>query len=135
MVLPNKARVYRRRRPIELEGKNRKSDRLPQGGSRAKGSRVGDDLVDAFEEMARHLRGEIELEAHNLPGGAMTPAQIKAIRSKVASSTKEFERIFGIPARTMESYEQGRRSLDGAMRALLRIIDREPNAARRALAP
>ena len=100
----------------------------------AKGSRVGDDLVAAFEEMAAHLRGEIELEAHEVPGGAMTPARIKAIRAKVASSTKEFERLFGIPARTMESYEQGRRNPDGAMRALLRIIDREPAAARRALA-
>jgi putative transcriptional regulator len=99
-----------------------------------KGSRVGDDLVEAFEEMAAHLRGEIELEAHEVPGGAMTPARIKAIRAKVASSTKEFERLFGIPARTMESYEQGRRKPDGAMRALLRIIDREPAAARRALA-
>ena len=135
MVLPNKARVNHHRRPIELARKSRKNDRLPQGGSSAKGSRVGDDLVAAFEEMAQHLRGEIELEAHDLPSDAMTPAQIKAIRSKVASSTKEFERLFGIPARTMESYEQGRRSLDGAMRALLRIIDREPNAARRALAP
>jgi putative transcriptional regulator len=123
MVLPNKARVYRRRR----------IDRLPQGGSRAKGSRVGDDLVAAFEEMAKHLRGEIELKAHDLPSGTITPAQIKAIRLKVASSTKEFERLFGIPARTMESYEQGRRNLDGAMRALLRIIDREPKAACRAL--
>jgi putative transcriptional regulator len=135
MVLPNKARIYRRRPPTALGKKSSNIDTLRQGGSRAKGSRVGDDLVGAFEEMARHLRGEIELEAHDLPGGAMTPAQIKAIRSKVASSTKEFERLFGIPARTMESYEQGRRSLDGAMRALLRIIDREPNAARRALAP
>jgi putative transcriptional regulator len=99
-----------------------------------KGSRVGDDLVAAFEEMVAHLRGEIELEMHELPGGAMTPARIKAIRAKVASSTKEFERVFGIPARTMESYEQGRRNPDGAMRALLRIIDREPAAARRALA-
>jgi putative transcriptional regulator len=135
MVLPNKARVYRRRPPTELERKSLNIERLRQGGSRFKGSRVGDDLVVAFEEMARHLRGEIELEEHDLPVGAMTPAQIKAIRSKVASSTKEFERLFGIPARTMESYEQGRRSLDGAMRALLRIIDREPNAARRALAP
>jgi len=133
MVLPNKARVYRRRPPTELERKSPNIDRLRQGGSRAKGSRVGDDLVDAFEEMARHLRGEIELEAHDLPGGAMTPAQIKAIRLKVASSTKEFERLFGIPARTMESYEQGRRKLDGAMRALLRIIDREPKVACRAL--
>jgi putative transcriptional regulator len=34
----------------------------------------------------------------------------------------------------MESYEQGRRNLDGAMRALLRIIDREPQAVFRALA-
>jgi putative transcriptional regulator len=87
--------------------------RLRQGGSRARGSRVGDDLVEVSEEMAKHLRGEIELEEHDLPGVALTPAQIKAIRLKIASSTKEFERLFGIPARTMESYEQGRRKLDG----------------------
>ena len=37
--------------------------------------------------MAEHLRGEIELEAHELPRSIMTPAQIKAIRLKVASST------------------------------------------------
>jgi len=107
-------------------------DSFRQRGPRARGSRVGDDLVTAFEEMAKHLRGEIELEAHDLPGGALTPAQIKAVRLKVASSTKEFERLFGIPARTRESYEQGRRNLV-AMRALLRIIDREPKAACRAL--
>jgi hypothetical protein len=29
---------------------------------RRSGSRVGDDLVAAFEQMAAHLRGEIELE-------------------------------------------------------------------------
>jgi hypothetical protein len=28
----------------------------------ARGSQVGDDLVAAFEQMAAHLRGEIELE-------------------------------------------------------------------------
>lgn len=134
MILSNKARVYRRRPLTELERKGLNINRLPRGGSPAKGSRVGDDLVEAFEAMAKHMRGEIQLEAHELPGGAMTPAKIKAVRLKVASSTKEFERLFGIPARTMEAYEQGRRNLDGAMRALLRIIDREPKAASRALA-
>jgi putative transcriptional regulator len=133
MVVPNKARVYRRRSRAKLHSKSVKVGKLQQGRSRGKGSRVGDDLVEAFEEMAKHLRGEIELEAHNLPDSAMTPAQIRAIRLKVASSTKEFERLFGISARTMESYEQGRRNIDGAMRALLRIIDREPKAASRAL--
>jgi putative transcriptional regulator len=128
-----------RRKPTGFRESGARWRAAPRARSRTakvagKGSRVGDDLVQAFEEMAAHLRGEIELEAHEVPGGAMTPARIKAIRAKVASSTKEFERIFGIPARTMESYEQGRRNLDGAMRALLRIIDREPAAARRALA-
>jgi putative transcriptional regulator len=126
-----------RREPAGLRESAARWRGAPRARSRSsagKGSRVGDDLVEAFEQMAAHLRGEIELEAHEVPGGAMTPARIKAIRAKVASSTKEFERIFGIPARTMESYEQGRRNPDGAMRALLRIIDREPAVARRALA-
>jgi putative transcriptional regulator len=127
-----------RRKPAGFRESGARWRAAPRARSRSakiagKGSRAGDDLVAAFEEMAAHLRGEIELEAHELPGGTMTPASIKAIRAKVASSTKEFERVFGIPARTMESYEQGRRNPDGAMRALLRIIDREPAAARRAL--
>ena len=123
------------RKPAGFRESDARWRAAPRPRSRAaKGSRVGNDLVAAFEEMAAHLRGEIELEAHEVPGGAMTPARIKAIRAKVASSTKDFERVFGIPARTMESYEQGRRNPDGAMRALLRIIDREPAAARRALA-
>ena len=133
MVLPKKARAYRPRPGSKLK-KRRVVRGLQGSASGAVGSRIGDDLVEAFDEMAKHLRGEIELEAHELPRSIITPAQIKAIRSKVASSTKEFERLFGIPARTMESYEQGRRNLDGAMRALLRIIDREPQAAFRALA-
>src|SRR6266516_80765 len=120
-MAPGKKRVDPRKR------RTRRAD------DRRQGLKVGDDLVEAFEEMAAHLRGEIELEAREVPAGTMTPARIKAIRSKVAPSTKEFERLFGIPARTMESYEQGRRNLDGAMRALLRIIDREPKAASRAL--
>jgi putative transcriptional regulator len=134
MALSNKARANRRRPLAELASTSLNINRLPRGRLPAKGSRVGDDLVEAFEEMAKHLRGEIQLQAHEPPGSAMTPARIKAIRVKVASSTKEFERLFGIPARTMEAYEQGRRNLDGAMRALLRIIDREPKAALRALA-
>jgi putative transcriptional regulator len=133
MAVPNKARIYRRSPPTELERKSPNLDKRRQGGSRDRGSRVGDDLVEGFEEMAKLLRGEIELEAHELQNGTMTPAQIKAIRLKDTSSTKEFERLFGIPARTMESYEQGQRNLDGAMRALLRIIDREPKVACRAL--
>lgn len=102
--------------------------------SNSKGSRVGDDLVEAFEEMAAHLRGEVEAESYEVPADVLTPARIKSIRRKVAASTKDFERQFGVSARTMEAYEQGRRKPDDAMVTLLRVIDREPEAVRRALA-
>src|SRR5260221_12683904 len=103
MVVPNKERVYRRRPPAELRRKSLKIGKLQPGRSRAKGSRVGADFVEASEEMAKHLRGEMELEAHNLPGSGMTPAQIRAIRLKLASSTKECARMFETPARTLET--------------------------------
>ena len=101
----------------------------------AKGSRVGEDLVEAFEEMAAFLRGDVTVESYELADDVMTPDRIKAIRQRVASSTKEFERRFRVPARTMEAYEQGRRRPDAATTTLLRVIDREPDAVRRALSP
>jgi putative transcriptional regulator len=103
-------------------------------GRMKKGSRVGDDLVEAFQELAAYLRGEIEVESYQAPDAWLTPNRIKEIRRKVARSTKEFERKFRIPARTMEAYEQGRRRPDAAMETLLRVIDREPAAVERALA-
>jgi putative transcriptional regulator len=99
-----------------------------------KGSRVGIDLVEAFQEMAAYLRGEVEAESYEVPDDVLTPDRVKAIRRKVAASTKEFERRFRIAARTMEAYEQGRRRPDAAMQTLLRVIEREPEAVRRALA-
>lgn len=97
-------------------------------------SRVGADLVEAFVEIAAHLRRDIEVESFEVPDNVLTPERIREIRRKVARSTKAFEADFHISARTMESYEQGRRKPDAAMAALLRIIEKEPEAARRALA-
>lgn len=41
--------------------------------------------------------------------------------------------MFGVSVWTLRNWEQGRRRPDGPARALLRVIDREPEAARRAL--
>ena len=99
-----------------------------------KRTKFGRDLEEAFRELAAYMRGEIELESYEVPDDVMTPKRIKEIRRKVARSTNEFQRRFRIPARTMEAYEQGRRRPDAAMETLLRVIDREPTAVRRALA-
>ena len=98
-------------------------------------SRVGADLVEAFDEIAAFLKGDATVDSYNLPTDALTAERIRAIRRSVASSTKSFEDEFHIPARTIESYEQGRRRPDAATSLLLRVLERDPDAVRRALAP
>lgn len=95
-------------------------------------SKVGKDLVEAFDEMAGYLRGDVEVESYELSLDVLTPRRIAAIRRALASSTKAFEAEFHIPARTIESYEQGRRRPDVMAALLLRILEIEPDAVRRA---
>jgi putative transcriptional regulator len=59
-------------------------------------SRVGDDLVEAFGEIAAYLRGEAEVESYEVPSDILTADRIRAIRRSVASSTKTFEAEFHI---------------------------------------
>ena len=40
---------------------------------KTKGSRVGDDLIEAFEEMAAYLRGEADVESYDVPGDMLAP--------------------------------------------------------------
>ena len=70
-----------------------------RGGARANskrsgcGSRVGNDLVEGFEEMAGHLRGEIELEAQDLHL-LRSPTNAKRLRASIrkADTGKLIER-------------------------------------------
>jgi putative transcriptional regulator len=96
-------------------------------------TRVGNDLVEAFDEMAAYLRGDVQAESYEVPSDVLTAERIGKIRRSVASSTKAFEAEFHIPARTIESYEQGRRKPDAATALLFRILEKEPDAVRRAL--
>jgi putative transcriptional regulator len=56
-----------------------------------------------------------------------------AIRRKLGLSQSKFAATFGISLRTVQEWEQGRAEPQGPARALLTLIDREPEAARRAL--
>lgn len=89
----------------------------------------GDDLAKALSPEDFYDLVQLPLKPE------LTPEDIRSIRRSVARSCKEFERLFQVPARTMEAYEQGRRKPDAATRALLIIIAKEPEAAKRALSP
>src|SRR5438093_11909000 len=60
---------------------------------------------------------------------------VKAIRKKFGMSQEKFARTFSLGLAALRDWEQERRMPRGPARALLKIIEREPEAARRALAP
>lgn len=65
---------------------------------------------------------------------APRPVDVKAIRQRLGLSQAEFAGRFGFPLKTLCKWEQGERRPSGAARVLLLVIDREPEAVRRALA-
>ncbi len=64
----------------------------------------------------------------------MEPVDVKAIRAKLGMSQEEFAKKFGLNVTALRDWEQQRRMPRGPTRTLLKIIDREPAAVRRALA-
>jgi putative transcriptional regulator len=65
----------------------------------------------------------------------LEPIDVRAIRGKLGMSQAEFARAFSLNLASLRDWEQQRRAPRGPALALLRIIDREPDAARRALHP
>jgi putative transcriptional regulator len=60
-------------------------------------------------------------------------AYARRVRRRVGLSQVAFARRIGVPVDTVRNWEQGKRAPQGPARALLRIIDRAPEAALRAL--
>jgi putative transcriptional regulator len=96
-----------------------------------KDTKFGDDLIAALEEVRDHRRGKIKLPSRTVP--SLSAARVKEIRKSVSKSPREFSKRFGIPARTLEGWEQGRRHPDPAASVLLRVIEHDPDAVERAL--
>jgi putative transcriptional regulator len=61
------------------------------------------------------------------------PLDVKAIRSRLSMTQAQFARTFDLNLAALRDWEQRRRAPRGPARTLLRIIDREPEAARRAI--
>ncbi len=58
---------------------------------------------------------------------------VKAIRNSLKLSQDKFAKRFGFSVATVRDWEQGRRRPEGPARALLTVIEHEPEAVERAL--
>lgn len=59
--------------------------------------------------------------------------RIRMLRNRLGLSQSEFARAYGIPLANIRQYEIGRTMPPPAVRAFLTVIDKEPEAAARAL--
>lgn len=88
------------------------------------------EIEAGLREAISHRKGETTLPSRLVD--PMPAGRVQGIRRRVAKTTKEFERRFGVPARTIEGWEQGRK-VDVAARVLLTVIEKDPEAVERAL--
>jgi putative transcriptional regulator len=58
---------------------------------------------------------------------------VKAIRGRLGMTKVEFAEHFWFSVSALDDFERGRRVPDGPTRAYLKVIDREPQAVRKAL--
>jgi len=59
--------------------------------------------------------------------------EVKAIRAKIGMTQNKFAALIGVSQRTLENWEQGRRHPTGPAKALLKIVDADPESALRTL--
>ena len=89
------------------------------------GEELGLKLLQSVREMnARNFARSTEV----------APNEVVLARQSTGMSQAEFAAALSISKRTLQEWEQGRRSPSGAAQALIRIASKHPNVVREALA-
>jgi putative transcriptional regulator len=113
------ARAIRRSRVLKSKAKKA-----------TKSTPFGRSLVEEMRMVAAHIRGDI-----TLPSVPVYRPDVKAIRESRGLSQAAFARKYGFNVRTLQDWELGRARPPFAMSSYLCVIEREPDAVERALAP
>jgi putative transcriptional regulator len=94
-------------------------------------SKLGKRLITAAKEARAIARGEADPKTYRIH----VPAEVDVarLRRRLKLSQSEFAQRYGFTPARIRDWEQGRSSPDGAVRAYLLVIEREPQAVERAL--
>ena len=90
---------------------------------------VGQQMIASAKQALAFLQGEDNGCVVHIPDEIDTAR----IRKKINMSQSQFAAYFGVSVRTVQEWEQGRAVPSRTARAFLTVIDREPDAVRRAL--
>ena len=81
------------------------------------------ELVESIREGGEILRGEKEPSRMFVVEGP----DVKQIRAQYKLSQQQFASMLGISVKTLQNWEQGRRSPRGAARVLLQVAAKHPD--------
>jgi putative transcriptional regulator len=89
------------------------------------------EIKEGLEEMVAIEKGRKEaVRVHRF----FTSADIKGLREKAGVSQRTFAAMLGVSHRTLQDWEQGRRTPTGPAMNLLRLYDAMPEAITKVLA-
>ena len=98
---------------------------------RAKKQSVAGDILEGMRNAVAYAKGNTaKARVHRV---MVDDVDVRALRTKLRLSQGKFALTFGVSAKTVRKWEQGLRHPTGAARVLLKVIEQEPNAVRRAL--
>lgn len=89
-------------------------------------SDFGDDLILAMTEALAHAKGEGPAVVH----AAIAPREV---REQAKLTQAQMAPLMGMSLSGYRKWEQGQRRVSGPAATLLRLIQKEPEAVRRAL--
>ena len=89
-----------------------------------------------FEELVESVQ-----QAGEIRQGALKPSRtfrydpvdVKRIRGRLRVSQSQFAMMIGVSKSTLQNWEQGRRKPEGPAKALLRVVEKNPNTVLEAL--
>ncbi len=94
---------------------------------------MNDDIFNKLLESVKEVDSIIQGTASPSRATEFAEPEVKAIRAKTGLSQSRFAHLMGVSKRTLENWEQGRRHPTGPARALLKIMDADPDYALKAL--
>ncbi len=83
------------------------------------------ELVSSVQDMGRHMRDE---KVSGVRTTRFREPNVGTIRRKSGLSQSQFAALIGVNLRTLQNWEQGRTRPTGPARALLRIVQKNPES-------
>ena len=86
----------------------------------------GDDLIESLGEALAHAKGEGPALVH-------VPVAPREVRKQAKLTQAQMAPLMGMSLSGYRKWEQGTRRVSGPAATLLRVLEREPEAVKRAL--